>query len=263
MPAPVAERPSLARQAGHRLASLVNQDYAGPPAVNVGQAERWATIAAGGALGVFGLTRDSLPGYLLAGVGGMLLYRGLTGHCQMYQALDINTAHPRENPRTSIPTGEGVQIEDSVTINRPAAELFRFWRNFENLPRVMKHLESVKAEGKRSHWVAKGPLGMRLEWDAEVITERPNELIGWRSLDGSTVATAGSVHFRELPGGHGTEIHVVLKYEPPAGKLGAMLARAFGSAPEQEIAQDLRTFKTQMEAGELPSTEGQPRGSCC
>lgn len=262
MPSTVAESPSVARQAANRVASLVDQEYAQGPSVNVGQAERWASLLGGGALALFGLSRDNLAGYGLAALGGMLVYRGLSGHCSAYSALGIDTAHRGQNPNTSIRSGQGIKFDDSVTINKPAAELYRFWRHFENLPRVMRHLKSITVDGNKSHWVAKGPLGYSAEWDAEIHTERENELIGWRSLPGSTVATAGSVHFRELPGGHGTEIHIVMKYDPPAGKVGVLLANLFGRSAEHDVAEDLRNFKAMMEAGELPTTEGQPRGTC-
>src|SRR5207248_82918 len=159
--------------------------------------------------------------------------------------------------RTSVPAGSGCKVEKTITINKPASELYGYWRNLENLPRFMRHLESVTADGNRSHWVAKAPLGTSVSWDAEIITERPNELIGWRSLPGSTVDTAGSVHFGQAPGGRGTEVHVTLKYDPPAGKVGATVANWLGEAPEQEIAEDLSTFKRMMEAGEIPTTQGQ------
>src|SRR5262249_46834300 len=152
-------------------------------------------------------------------------------------------------------------VEQAVTINRPAADLYRFWRSFENLGRFMAHLESVKDLGNgRSHWVARGPLGTRVEWDAEVYTERPNELIGWRSLPGSGVDAAGRVHFAPARGARGTEVRVSLKSAPPAGKLGAAVAGLFGEAPGSQVREDLRRFKQLMEAGEIPTTAGQPRG---
>jgi uncharacterized membrane protein len=228
--------------------------------INVSEAERWASLVGGGALALYGLTRGTWGGLGLAALGGSLLYRGATGHCSVYGALGINTAE-RHGPATSVAAGHGVKVEKTMTINRSPEELFRFWRNFENLPRFMSHLESVRICGEnRSHWVAKGPLGMRMEWDAEMITERPHETIGWRSLEGSEVDTAGSVHFTPAPGSRGTEVRVILKYDPPGGKLGAAAARLFGKAPEQEIQEDLRRFKQIMEAGEVPTTQGQPSG---
>ncbi len=230
-------------------------------AVNVGDLERWLSVLGGSALGLFGLSRRSLGGLALAAVGGSLVYRGLTGHCACYQALGISTAE-EHGPATSVPAGHGVKVEESITINKPAAELYRFWRDLHNLGRFMSHLESVRTEGNRSHWVACGPLGTRAEWDAEIITERANELIGWRSLPGSEVDTAGSVHFRALPEGRGTEVCVALKYDPPAGKVGAAVARLFGSSPQAQIREDLRRLKQFMETGEIPTTAGQPRGAC-
>jgi uncharacterized membrane protein len=134
--------------------------------------------------------------------------------------------------------------------------LYRFWRDFENLGRFMHHLQGVRVEGNRSHWIACGPLGTRFEWDAEIITERPNELIGWRSLPGSAIDTAGSVHFRELPGEGGTEVRVVLKYDPPAGKAGAAVARLFGQSPQGQIREDLKRLKAFMETGNIPISGG-------
>jgi uncharacterized membrane protein len=210
---------------------------------------------------VLGISRGSLGGLALAAVGGALVYRGLSGHSSIYKALDLNTAQPR-GPATSVPAGHGFKLEHSVTINRPAADLYRFWRDFSNLPRCMRHLESVRSEGNRSHWVARGPMGVTVSWDAEIINERPNELIAWRSLEGSTVDTAGSVHFQTLSHDRGTEVRVSLKYDPPAGKAGAWAAWLFGKAPEQEVQEDLRRFKAFMETGEEPTTAGQPQGHC-
>src|SRR5262249_28356922 len=153
----------------------------------------------------YGLSRRTLPGLVLAGVGASLVYRGVTGHCSVYQALGLSSAAPNDQgrgPATSVPAGQGVRGDHVVTINRSPTELYAFWRNLENLPRVMRHLESVRSTGgNRSHWVARGPASICVEWDAETITDRPNEVIAWRSLPGSMVDTAGSVHFTPAPGG--------------------------------------------------------------
>lgn len=220
---------------------------------NVGKIERWASLVAGGALALFGLTRRSPGGLALALFGGGLIYRGASGHCPAYTALGVNTAetHPSS---TAIPAGSGIKITRSIIVLRPAEELFRYWRNFENLPRVMRHLETVEERTPtRSLWVARGPLGIRFEWEAEVLAEKENELIAWRSLEGSEVDTAGSVHFLPARNGLATEVKVVLKYNPPAGKVGAALAKLMGDAPEQQIEEDLRTFKWVMEIGRLSS----------
>jgi uncharacterized membrane protein len=231
--------------------------------VNVGQAERWASAIGGGALALYGLTRGTKGGVALALIGGTLVYRGMSGHCTVYEAAGLNTAgtEAERNPNVSVPSGRGVKVKKSVTINRSPEELYSFWRNFENLPRFMNHLESVKVEGtNRSHWVAKGPAGTSVEWDAEVYNEKDNEMIAWRSLEGAEVDNAGSVHFEPASGGRGTVVKVVLKYDPPAGKIGALVARLFGESPAQQIDEDLRRFKQLMETGETATTTGQSSG---
>ncbi len=228
-------------------------------ALNVGEYERWASVLGGGALAVYGLTRGSWGGFALAGLGGSLVYRGMTGHCMCYAALGVSTAARPQGPMASVAAGRGIRVDQVITINRSPEELYRFWRDFENLPCFLRHLNSVKVlDKKRSRWVARAPLGLRMEWDAEIHTERENELISWRSLEGSTLDTAGSVHFTPARGGPGTEVRVELKYNPPGEKLGAALAKLFGQAPEQQIREDLERFKRQMEAAEMPRAEGPP-----
>ncbi len=147
---------------------------------------------------------------------------------------------------------QGIRVRKSITVNRPADEVYGFWRNFENLPRFMHHLESVQVTGAgRSHWKAKAPAGTSVEWDAETTEDRPNELIAWRSVEGADVSNAGEVRFVPAPGGRGTEIHVDLRYDPPAGKLGALVAKLFGEEPNQQVDGDLRRFKQVLEIGEV------------
>jgi uncharacterized membrane protein len=233
---------------------------------NVGEIERWASAIGGGALAVYGVTRllssRSLGGAVLALVGGALVYRGTTGHCNMYQALGINTAGTgTDNPVVSVSADRGIKVEQSITINKSPEEVYRFWRRFENLPRFMKHLESVTTTGEgRSHWVARAPAGTTVQWDAEIYNEKEGELIAWRSLDGADVDNAGSVRFEPAEGGQGTTVRVTLRYDPPGGALGATFARLFGENPEQQIEEDLRRFKQVMETGEVTTTEGQSSG---
>lgn len=216
------------------------------PGQNVGPAERTFSLLGGGLLAAYGLSRGTTNGLLIGALGGVLAYRGATGFCNVYQALGISTAEQR--PQTAIPSGQGVRIEEHIMIRRSPAELFSFWRKLENLPQIMRHLVSVKElDSRRSHWVAKGLTG-NVEWDAEIITERPNELIGWRSLPDSTVSTAGSVHFDSAPGG--TEIKVNLSFNPPAGQVGAAIAWLAGVNPAREVREDLHRFKWFMEAGQ-------------
>jgi uncharacterized membrane protein len=199
----------------------------------------------------------------MALAGGSLLHRGVTGNCMAYGALGINTARNDDGSPVRIGAGRGVKITQSVTVLKEPAELYTFWRNFRNLPRVMRHLQSVEiTSDNQSHWVASAPFGKTVEWDAEIYTERENELIGWRSLAGSQVDTVGSVQFRKAPGGRGTEVTVTLKYDPPAGKLGAAIVAMFGESADHQVKEDLRRFKQIMEAGEAPTIEGQPQGMC-
>jgi uncharacterized membrane protein len=155
----------------------------------------------------------------------------------------------------------GIHVSQSCTINRPAADLFRFWRHFENLPQFMYHLERVAVlDDRNSHWKAKAALGKEVEWDAEIIHEEPDRLIAWRSLEGADVENAGTVRFTETPD-RGTEVRVVIDYIPPAGKLGQMIAKMIGEDPSSQLREDLRRFKQLMEAGEITTSEG-PRGTC-
>lgn len=234
-------------------------DYLPSAPTNVGDTERLISGLIGGALCTVGFTGRG-PGLVSALLGGSLLLRAVTGNCMGYRMFGVSTAGPAGDA-AAIPAGAGVKVEEAVTINRPAADLYREFRQFDRLPRFMEHLREVRDLGNgKSHWVAKGPAGLSVEWDAEVVTERPGEVISWKSLDGADVDTAGSVHFRPAPGGRGTVMAVSLKYLPPAGKLGAAVARLFGEAPERQLRADLLRFKSLMETGEIASTHGQPSG---
>jgi uncharacterized membrane protein len=236
--------------------------------VNLGPMERRLSMVAGSMLAAWGLRRrDSIGGSMALGAAA-LLYRGTTGHCHVYDALGVDrgrhrgTRMPAEtdsDTRERLGGSRGIHVEATVTINRPKAEVFRFWRNFENLPTFMEHLEevAVREEGI-SHWVARGPAGMRPSWDARIINEVDDKLIAWQSLEGSSIATAGSVNFDETD--HGTRVRINLQYDPPGGRLGAIVARLFGEDPRQTVREDLRRFKQLLETGEIPTTDGQPSG---
>jgi uncharacterized membrane protein len=156
---------------------------------------------------------------------------------------------------------QNIKVEKTVTIDKPAAELYSFWRRLENLPRFTRHLQDVTVSSdSRSHWVTRGPLGGTVEWDAEIIDDRPNELIAWKSVPGADVDNAGSVQFKPAPGNRGTEVKVVTTYNPPGGAIGDMLAKLFGESPKQQIGDDLARFKMLMEAGEIATNDGQPSG---
>lgn len=226
---------------------------------NVGDMERIASVVGGGMMALCALQRRPLEGLLLGGLGAALIYRGVTGHCHCYQALGVSTYE--KQGATSVPAQYGFKYEKSLLVNRSADYLFEFWRDVENLPRIMPHLTSVtELDEQRSHWVAEGPMGMRVEWDAEVYNEEPGRLIAWRSLPGGDVDTAGSVHFEEHGPGRGTEVRVSLKYNPPLGQVGGNLAWLMGSGVEEKIDADLRRFRQLMETGEAAGTRGQPSG---
>jgi uncharacterized membrane protein len=221
--------------------------------INVAPAERVLSVVGGSLAVAYGLSRGSLGGLALAGLASGFICRGVTGHCAVYESLGINTA--RNHSRfAGVAAGTGVKVTRSITINRPAEDLYRAWRNFESLPRFMRHLVSVESHGDRSHWVARAPGGTTVSWDAEIINDEPNRLIAWRSLEGSTVDTAGSVHFTAA-GPHRTEVEVTLKYDPPAGQLGSWVAWLFGEEPGVQIADDLARFKQQMESGAAAAAE--------
>jgi uncharacterized membrane protein len=199
---------------------------------------RWGPLVGGGALTALGITRRSLGGLALAGAGGWLIYRGV-----------------RDRGK-----GIGVQVRTSFTINKPLEDIWLFWRNFENLPCFMTHLDSVKVSSDRySFWTANSPLG-KVSWHVEIVDERANEYLVWRSLPGSAVENQGSIELRPAPAGRGVEIRVVLDYRPPSRRVSATVAALFGEAAEWQVREDLRHFKQLMEAGEIPTTEGQPHG---
>lgn len=226
---------------------------------NVSETERIVSGVGGGALAAYGLSRGDWIGVGLLGLGAMLLQRGVRGYCDVYGAMGVNTAEKQN--AVSVKASSGVKVEKAVTINAPVEEIYSFWRDFENLPKFMLHLESVtKTDEMRSHWKAKAPLGYTVEWDAEIISDIPNEMISWRSVENADVPNAGSVHFKQSTGGRGTVVKVSLKYDPPAGKLGAALAWLFGEEPSVQVQDDLRRFKNLIEADEIPTIKGQSSG---
>jgi uncharacterized membrane protein len=175
--------------------------------------------------------------------------------------LDFKASQQLSEVAYAIEEDDAIDVNKSILINRPVEEIYRYWRDFENLPRVMAHLESVQViDEKRSRWTAKGPGGRRIEWEAEITADRPNELIAWRSLEGASVENSGSVRFDRAPGGRGTLLRVELSYRPPAGQLGAAIAKLLGEEPKLQVDEDLRRLKQVMEAGEIVTTEGQPAG---
>lgn len=173
----------------------------------------------------------------------------------------IQTAE-RERIEQGLPPGAEVHVVKSITINRAAEECYRFWRDFEGLPRFMRHLESVRImDNNRMRWKAKGPVGLSVEWDAELTADEPGQYLAWRSVEDADVDNAGSVRFERAAGGRGTVVRVDLRYSPPGGRAGVLVAKLFGEEPAQQIDEDLRRFKWLLETGEIPTTVGQPSGA--
>jgi uncharacterized membrane protein len=215
--------------------------------VNVGPAERKASVVGGSILALSGLgtlsRKHILPGLALVAAGGALFYRGKTGHCDLYQTLGIDTIHT---------SGSGLRMEKVVTVNRPPHEVYEFWHNLENLPRFMQHLESVQVTGERtSHWVARGPGGISAQWDAEMMDDYPGQQISWHSVGAADLPNRGAVEFKEAPGGRGTEVRVTVEYYPPGGAAGRAAARMAQVITAQQLEEDLKRLKQVLETGEI------------
>jgi uncharacterized membrane protein len=231
------------------------------------------------ASGIGILTRKKPAGFLWSRVAGDMMDLSLLGAAMKADhtgkirltaataavagvtALDVITSQQVSRSAGYIGADGAIRVRKTILINRAPEEVYKFWRAFENLPLFMYHLESVQVTGeRRSHWVAKAPAGACVEWDAEIVEDRPNEAIAWRTVEGSDVKHSGVVEFERAPGGRGTFVEVELQYKPPAGVIGAALARLFGKEPGQQVQEDLRRLKQIMEAGEIVTTEGQPAG---
>jgi uncharacterized membrane protein len=202
-----------------------------------------------------------------AAVVGITVLDVLTGE-RLNQA-NANGRGPSGTAMLSDWTGvAGPQTQDrrirmvrSISVYKPVEDVYRLWRNFENFPRFMSHVEEVRTQGdRRSHWKAKAPLGRTVEWDAEITDDLPNERISWRSVPGSEIENAGSVSFRKAPGDRGTVVHVELGYDPPGGIVGATIARLFGREPGQQVDQDLRRLKAILEVGEVVQSDATAKG---
>lgn len=216
---------------------------------NVGDEERLISILAGTAVGLIGYQMQSLRRLIFLGTGAGLIYRGVTGQCGLYKTLGIDTTRDRSTEfRFGVPAKQGVKVELSMIVDRPPAELYAFWKNLDNFPRLFAHLKEVTPSKEGfSHWVAYGPFGSTVEWDAEIFNERENEMIAWCSLPGSQIETAGSVHFKSFADGRATELTVSMSYRPPMGKTGDRIASWFGFDLEQVLMDDLERAQQVLE----------------
>lgn len=178
-------------------------------------------------------------------------------------AIDVAASVRETSLRRAAPVlkAKPLMVEQSVNVAKPPAECYAFWRNVTNVPRFIPLLESVTAvDERRSHWVMKGPGGKRVEWDSEITVDSPGERLAWHSLPDSDVMHAGIVHFDASTGGRGTLVRVMLHYHAPAGRVGGSLAKVLGTDPNSTVREDLRRFKSLIEAGEIATTRGQPSG---
>jgi uncharacterized membrane protein len=223
------------------------------PSEQLSDAERLGSLIVGGGLVLTGLSQRSLLRTLLTVSGGSLVYHGVMGKKSL-QNKSIET--------TTGLVANSIRVEKTMTIqNKSPEELYTFWHDFENLPTFMKNLQSVQIVNQtRSHWAVKSPLGNRIEWDTEMLIDRPNELITWASVPGGDIDNSGSVRFMPAAPGRGTEVKLVLEYSPLGGAITDAIAKVFNQSPEQQIVEDLRHFKMLMEAGEIATTEGQSSG---
>jgi uncharacterized membrane protein len=173
----------------------------------------------------------------------------------------VDNQDPVQSENVSVPHEQGIHVVRSITINRPIEELYQFWHDPARMPEVFQYVESIQmAEDNHSHWTLKLPANQKAEFDVEVYTDTPNEVISWRSLPESQMQIAGSIRFRSAPGDRGTEVQLTIEFVPPGGALGKTILKLLGEAPQQYVGQFLREFKQIMETGEKATTEGQTSG---
>lgn len=222
---------------------------------NVAQAERLASAVGGGLLALAGARRGGVGGALLGLAGAALLHRGATGHCAVYDGLGVNTAEAEARVGGTLPAArhtDGVRAESSVTVARPAEELYAAWRDFSTHPRFMERVERVvvRPDG-RMRWTVSAPMGRTLEWDAVVVDEREGEYVAWATEEGADLPSRGAAWF--TPVGHGTttEVRLVMEFDPPLGMVGQAIASVFAAVPEEMVRRSLLAFRDLAEAGAL------------
>jgi len=228
------------------MAHVINRDL--DPSLS--DIESWTAIGGATALLLLGLTRRNAQGLALSAVAVPLMYRGLTGEWPGVLTRYL----PSDDTREALSGDRGMHVLESVQVQKPLAEVYAYWRQLENLPRFMAHLDRVVQydDCALSRWVARGPGGLRVEWDAQIINEIENQVIGWESLPGSDVVTAGSVNFDSARNGRATNVTLHMRFEPPGGRAGEVVAAVFGRRPAQDVREDLRRLKQLLEAGEVP-----------
>lgn len=235
-----------------------------PSRTNVGGMERIASGIVGGLFALSGISLlargHTLTGGVFSAAGAAMALRSATGYCPMYDRAGVSDADDELDDRA--PWTRTLELEKSIAIHRPASELYTFWRALDNLPQIMDYLERVDViDDRHSVWTAKGPRDTPLTWNAVITSDVPNQHIAWTSTEDSQFPNTGSVQFVPIRESD-TLVRVALRYDPPAGALGALAATLFGKSPAKVLEKDLKRFKATMEAGEAITTEGQPRGAC-
>lgn len=211
--------------------------------VNVGNNERIISAATGAFIlssGLSDLFKHPISGLVKTALGGLLLYRGASGHCPVYSSM---------GKTRGVSNTQAINIRTSLIVNKSKDEVYNFWRKLENLPLFMKHLASVtEIDSKHSHWEATIPGNIgKVKWNAEIVKEEQGSMIGWQSIPNSMINNAGKVVFHDAQNGEGTELEVVISYHPPAGELGAGVAKLLNPVFEKIIRQDIMNFKEYIE----------------
>lgn len=249
----------------NELSAFVPQRALRKAGTNVNGAERVLSVLGGGALVAWGLSRRNASGLAVAAVGGVLVKRGATGRSRLYRALGLTTLEdtPALEPGAARPrrglTARGAvrRVERSVTVLRPREEVYSLLRTPERLLGLLDGLTSVQSNEGRVRWI--GAEGAA--WEAEVADDRENEQIAWRAVDRGELIRSVLIRLVPAPGNQGTEVHVALEHGLVGGGLGLGLAKLFDMDPDQRVRVALRRLKQLLEAGEIPTVEGQP--SCC
>ena len=212
---------------------------------NLGRWERLGSVAAGAGL-LYLATRQPRMRAARQALGASLLARGVTGHCMVKRAL-LGDQASRTDTKRWLGGAAGIHVRESVVIGRPVAEVYRFWRDLGNLARFLRHVERVdELDARRSHWVVRGPGTMRLEWDAEILSDEPEALLSWKSTAPADIVSAGSVIFRPI-GTQQTQVSVHFQYAPPGGSLGRKVAAVLGRDPQRQVREDLQHLRGLLE----------------
>lgn len=226
---------------------------------NISQQEKLLSLGGGALLSLLSFGSGGAKGLLGLGIGASLVYRGVTGHCHLYDMLGVSTAE--RGPATAVPAQLGTHFETALNVQASPEQLYGYFEDLKRLPDVMEHVKSVNVQPDgRTEWVAVDPFGRELRWETELVNQEANSLIAWKSVPGGDLETAGSIRLKRLPHDRGTAMVVTLKYNPPGGKAGELASWLTGHSFQHQIQEDLRRLKRAVESGEIATTEDQPQG---